>query len=226
MKALLSTLSTIILLGLSLSAYAVPASLAVLNWDKPTQREDGASLSATQISAYEIHYQGDNNQSGVFAVSSGDIRSYSLSSLSPGTYTISMLTVDSGGVKGNLSSGIVVVIDAETALPPPEEDVSALSWQQPSSRENGSALTVSELSAYELRYVAESSSLTTTLTVSPLATSYSLQGMAPDTYTFSIAAIDNDGLKSSFSEQLVVVIAEPLEPAPGDPVEEPIGGNR
>jgi len=78
----------------------------------------------------------------------------------------------------------------------------------PSTRENGQALLLSELSGYEIYYVLESSGAADTkIVVSGGSTiSYNITSLAAGTYDFAISAVDTSGLKSPLSGVVVVQV--------------------
>ena len=75
-----------------------------------------------------------------------------------------------------------------------------LSWSIPTTRQNGELLSPSELAAYEIYITADQSGGEQVIVVNdPMQTSYTIVGLAPDTYHFAIAAVDVDGLRSELS---------------------------
>jgi predicted phage tail protein len=75
-----------------------------------------------------------------------------------------------------------------------------LSWTIPSTRTNGTPLTMSELSGYEIYYTNDLGTVSKTVTVSGGSLStYTLSNIAAGTYHFAISAIDTSGQKSSLS---------------------------
>jgi len=75
-----------------------------------------------------------------------------------------------------------------------------LSWSIPTTRADGSALTLSELSGYEIYYTNDSGSVALTVPVSGgSVSSYTIANIAAGTYHFSISAIDRNNLKSGLS---------------------------
>jgi hypothetical protein len=77
----------------------------------------------------------------------------------------------------------------------------ALSWVTPTTREDGAPLAAGELGGYEIYVLSESTGESSVITLSdPLATSYSVDGLPPDTYHFSITAFDIEGKFSQLSE--------------------------
>jgi hypothetical protein len=75
-----------------------------------------------------------------------------------------------------------------------------LSWSIPTTRTNGTALTVGELAGYEIYYTNDLGSVAVTVPVSGgTSTSYTIPNIAAGTYHFSISAIDSNNLKSGLS---------------------------
>lgn len=81
-----------------------------LSWNTPTQREDGAPLSVSEINSYEIYYTTDGNQSGTIFVDDPTVSSYTLQSLLPDIYHFSIVTVDRDGIKSELSEIVSATI--------------------------------------------------------------------------------------------------------------------
>lgn len=76
-----------------------------------------------------------------------------------------------------------------------------LSWTTPVTRADGAPLAVGELGGYEIYMLAESTGETRVFTVSePMTTSYTVDGLVPDTYHFSMSAFDIGGVFSPLSE--------------------------
>jgi len=75
-----------------------------------------------------------------------------------------------------------------------------LSWTTPDTRADGAPLAVGELGGYEIYMLAESTGETRVFTVAdPMTTSYTVDGLTPDTYHFSMSAFDIDGVFSPLS---------------------------
>lgn len=75
-----------------------------------------------------------------------------------------------------------------------------LSWGIPTTRENGQALPVSELTGYELYYTTDDPAVTGSVKVSGGATAtYTVSNLAAGNYHFAISAVDSKGLKSKLS---------------------------
>jgi hypothetical protein len=116
-------------------------------------------------------------------------------------------TVSDG--KGGTASGSVSISVAAAPTPPTEPDpgtgttsgaTAVLSWTIPTTRANGSPLAMSELAGYEIYVLAESTGQSSVITVDGGGTSsYTLTGLAADTYHFSMAAKDSAGNLSELS---------------------------
>jgi hypothetical protein len=84
-----------------------------------------------------------------------------------------------------------------------------LLWSAPSTRANGTALPLSELSGYRLYYLREGSDASNDKTISiqgGTTTSYNLTLTAAGSYTFAITAVDQNGLESPLSSAVSVPI--------------------
>lgn len=76
-----------------------------------------------------------------------------------------------------------------------------LNWTTPLTREDGSPLAVGELGGFEIYMLAESTGQTSVFTVDdPMTTTYTVDGLAPDIYHFSMSAFDIEGAFSPLSE--------------------------
>jgi hypothetical protein len=89
-----------------------------------------------------------------------------------------------------------------TATAPKAYDVK-LSWTIPTTRQNGKALSLSELKGYEVYYATDSNTSTANDTVVKVTggsiNSSTISKLPAGTYYFSISAIDVNGVKSPLS---------------------------
>jgi hypothetical protein len=85
-----------------------------------------------------------------------------------------------------------------------------VSWTIPATRENDLPLSLSELTGYEIYYVADGASPTDrTVAVSGGSTvSYRIAGLPAGSYSFAITAIDNAGVKSRLSGVVAVTVGQ------------------
>ncbi|AJQ94902.1 fibronectin type III domain-containing protein [Gynuella sunshinyii] len=85
-----------------------------------------------------------------------------------------------------------------------------VSWETPTSREDGSSLYAYEIQGYEVKYRnvndGEYSSVLLTLDPSELITSTTLDLNSAGTYEFTVAVYDVNGLYSDFSQPVQVSI--------------------
>ena len=76
-----------------------------------------------------------------------------------------------------------------------------LNWTTPTTRENGAPLAQGEIGGFEIYMLAESTGQTSVFTVDdPMLTTYTVDGLSPDTYHFSMSAFDIAGAFSPLSE--------------------------
>ena len=93
-----------------LTVNAVQASTlnVELSWAIPSQREDGSTLLAADISGYQLSYvEQTSGESTVIAIDSGSVNAYQLE-LAPGTYLFQIQTVTTDGQLSALSDAITV----------------------------------------------------------------------------------------------------------------------
>ncbi|MDX1754893.1 MAG: PA14 domain-containing protein [Marinobacter sp.] len=75
-----------------------------------------------------------------------------------------------------------------------------LTWTAPSTRVDGSSLSLSEIASYEIHYGQSSSNLDQSITVDGAEDTYQFTGLASGTWYFSVTTFDTDGLASEPSE--------------------------
>jgi hypothetical protein len=75
-----------------------------------------------------------------------------------------------------------------------------LAWTIPSTRQDGSLLSASELAKYELYITAESDGVSKAVVLDdPMQTTHTLEGLQPDVYHLAMSAVDINGLYSELS---------------------------
>lgn len=113
------------------------------------------------------------------------------------------------GMKASLATVVSRVAAANQALADYETAAeqllanrrATLNWTVPTTRENGAPLPVGELGGYEIYMLAESTGKTSVFTVDdPMKTTYTVEGLVPDTYHFSMSAYDLEGAFSPLSD--------------------------
>ncbi len=85
-----------------------------------------------------------------------------------------------------------------TATPEPTGSVT-LTWTAPSTRTDGSSISLSEIDHYLLSYGQSETNLDQSVRVESDQTSYTFEGLAPGTWYFSIQVTDTSGLSSQTS---------------------------
>lgn len=114
--------------------------------------------------------------------------------LPAGNHVLSASVTDSGGLSVTQQVAITVIAASSGS------GVANLSWQVPTTRENGEPLSPSELAGYEIYVTREETGAGEIFSIGdPLASSFSMQGLAAGTYDFAISAVDVSGLKSRLS---------------------------
>lgn len=89
-----------------------------------------------------------------------------------------------------------------TPTPSPEPVMVELSWTAPQFRDDGSTLTLSEISGYSIIYGTELMALNTSTEISGGEITSSTLQLMPSNYYFKIATIDNNLIQGDFSEAI------------------------
>ena len=80
-----------------------------------------------------------------------------------------------------------------------------LTWTAPSTRMDGTSISLSEIDYYVISYGQSEGSLSETQQVDGAETSFQFENLAPGTWYFTIRVVDMDGLSSPESEPVSVV---------------------
>jgi hypothetical protein len=108
-----------------------------------------------------------------------------------GTYDDIVIRVSDGSKSGSLPAFSIGVQQASMGS-------ATLSWQAPTQRSDGTALT--NLAGYRIRYGTASSSYPNQVQIAnPGVTTYTIGNLPPGTYYFVATAYDTDGRESEFS---------------------------
>ncbi|MDL0429697.1 PA14 domain-containing protein [Marinobacter sp. TBZ242] len=94
----------------------------------------------------------------------------------------------------------------ETAPTEPATSTVTLNWTAPGTRVDGSSISLSEISHYEINYGQSTDSLDQEVRVEADDTSYTLEGLAQGTWYFTIRVVDTDGLTSQASDTVEVQV--------------------
>ena len=83
----------------------------------------------------------------------------------------------------------------------------ALSWVAPSERDDGSALSLSEIAGFRIYYGIEPGNYSGTISIDDhTATQAVFAGVPPGTYFTVLTTVDADGRESLYSREVVVEI--------------------
>lgn len=112
-----------------------------------------------------------------------------------GTYSNIVISVSDGQATAQLAPFSIAVNSTQTA----SRDVT-LGWVAPATRADGSALSLSQIASFRIRFGTSPGTYTSSVNVDDSsATTYIIRDMAPATYYFVVTAIDTDGQESGYS---------------------------
>lgn len=110
-----------------------------------------------------------------------------------GSYSSIVISVSDGEATRSLTAFAIDVTQVGTGS-------ATLSWQAPTQNVDGSALT--DLAGYRVYWRNSSGSITQSTTLNNAGlTSYVVEGLSPDTWTFSVTAFNATGIESERSNQ-------------------------
>jgi hypothetical protein len=81
-----------------------------LTWVIPTTRTNGDALLATDLVGYEIYYTTDSDASAAYSIENGNANTYTLDGLVPDTYHFAIISIDTEGLKSELSEVVSLVV--------------------------------------------------------------------------------------------------------------------
>ena len=90
----------------------------------------------------------------------------------------------------------------ETTVPDASPGTVTLSWTAPSTRLDGTSISLSEIDYYEISYGKTEGKLDQTQRASGELTSFELENLSPGTWYFTIKVVDDQGLTSAPSEEV------------------------
>jgi hypothetical protein len=210
-----------VLLGASAAANA--ASSVKLSWAAPTARENGQALAVSDLTGYELYYTSDDpTVSGTVQVSGGTTTTYTVQNLAAGTYHFAMASIDATGMKSKLSTvADITLAAASTAAPNGPSAATAtvssgtvagrknitIGWSIPTARVDGTALAVTDLAGYKIKFTSFSSAKVISGSVSSGSiNSYVVTNIpAGGLYIVDVAAIDKSGKQSASTHTFVYV---------------------
>lgn len=192
---------------------------AMLTWKIPTTRENGEALSLSDLKGYEIYYTTEDlSKADIVPVDGASTSSYILKNLAAGKYYIAISAIDVSGLKSKLSATVPFIINP-AAPPNTPTAVSttssastsagartlAVSWVAPSTRADGSALPLNEVSGYSIDILGMYSSAAKASVSGGSSKTYYFNNMKIGQYVVAIAAIGKDGQKSKNAYKLITV---------------------
>lgn len=212
------------------SQSASASATATVTWETPDQRENGDYLNANEIGGFELAYRltSEPVYSSVI-VEQATATHYELTNLTDGEYEFKIAAFDADGLYSDFSDSTIALISSTTSGNTDSNSGDSsngtgtdnstggdsgtdlvdavVSWQIPSERENGEALSLADIGGYEIAYRSTDLSVFQSVVVnSAELTEYQLTNLHAGEYEFTIAAFDSDGLYSDFSEPTIVVL--------------------
>lgn len=94
--------------------------------------------------------------------------------------------------------------EPEPVEPEPSVFDVAINWSTPTARDNGEALSMSDIAGYMVYCVSENTGEEVTVSVPGNETSLVMSDLSSGVYYFSLATVDTDGLFSEMSEIVTV----------------------
>ncbi|WP_339669346.1 HYR domain-containing protein [Dasania marina] len=127
---------------------------------------------------------------------------------SVGESSVQCNSVDQAGNTVTASFLVLVnSVELEPDNPSWQPSTITVNWQPPATRADGSPLPITELGGYDLYIVAETSGSDRVVNIAnPTENSYVYSPEMADTYHFSIASYDSNGISSVLSNTVSVVI--------------------
>ncbi len=203
--------------GVNSAAHAT--SSVQLNWTIPATRENGQVLAASDLSGYELYYTTDDpSVTGTIKISGGSTSSYTAQNLAAGTYHFAISAVDISGLKSKLSTVAGITLTESLVAPTVISNMALavlststatsksikVSWMPPKTREDGTPLSVSELSGYKINLYSPGGIVNASVSGGGV-TSYVIPDVGAGWNVIELIAIDSAGKQSRSISQSVRV---------------------
>lgn len=215
------------------SASAGSLATATVSWQTPVERENGEYVSAQEIGGFEVAYRLTNtNVYSAVVVNEPTATQYELLDLPVGEYEFRVAAFDASGLYSDFSEPTIATLvgaldsggnqtgegntgdnstggntNGGTGDTHTGQISATISWDIPVERENGTSLSGNDIGGYEIAYRLTSDDVLTTLIVNDASiTEKQIDYLVPGEYEFVIAAFDNAGLYSDFSDPTIVVL--------------------
>jgi Putative Ig domain len=115
-----------------------------------------------------------------------------------GTYSNIVISVSDGTVSNSMAAFALTVTPSETRSV-------TVKWLPPTENTDGTPIT--DLSGYKVFYGVASQQYSTSMYLAGAsATSVVVEGLAPGTYYFSVKAVNNAGIASTYADEVVAVL--------------------
>lgn len=212
---------------LSSSAFSLAAATAssglvsaTVRWQLPSERANGEALAANEIGGYELTYRlAGTEEYQSIVLNQPAATEYQLAQLQEGEYEFRVAAFDSEGLYSDFSDPTIVQLGEpatdETTGSTDEAGAShglasaVVRWQIPEQREDGAQLSIGKIGGYEIAYrLTEQNVFTSIVVHDALVTQHELANLVAGEYEFTIAAFDEEGLYSDFSEPTIVTLGE------------------
>ncbi len=209
-------------------AEAQTVATTTVSWVAPATRSDGSPLALSEIAKFVIYH---GNKSGIYTdsveITDPSTTSHIFSNLDAGEHYFAITTIDNTGAESVYSTEASMTIDSGEAtsvtdisstneiLSEPETSTTAtpltytatVSWVAPSTRNDGSALALSEIAKFKIYRGEQSGQYTDTVEITnPSDTSHVFEGLAAGNHYFVLTTVDSSGLESPYSSEAVFTV--------------------
>lgn len=177
--------------SLKVTATTTPVSITQQPANLIVSAGSSASMSVTASSSGTLSYQWYFNGQAISGATGSKLSFTSAALTNAGKYYV---------VVRNASSSATSTTATLSVLSAPTSWSAKLSWTQPTRREDGSALTTTDISSYLLYYATSSTGTMTLLGATSANTlSYVVNSLAAGTHYFAVSTRDVAGLESHLS---------------------------
>lgn len=157
-----------------------------------------AKLTVAATGAAPLSYQWYYNGSAISGATASSLTYTSTTTANSGNYYCIVKNPGSSATSSTAALQIVAVVKSGSAQ---------ISWSTPTTRQDGTALTATEIAGYNLYHSATStSSLSKLASLTPSELSIVVSDLAAGTHYFALSTIDKNGLLSSLSSAISVTI--------------------
>ena len=94
---------------LLLSNTCLAGQTVIVEWQPPTEREDGTSITVNELAKYTIRYQCNTQPEQLIVVQGGNVTSYEITSIH-GKCTFDINSTDTAGLTSDWSNAVTTII--------------------------------------------------------------------------------------------------------------------